>query len=318
MAERIFIEPRTIAEALREAARKLAATSDTERLDAELLMAHVLGLPRSEMLLRRMRSVPPDGYDALIARRAMHEPVAYITGTQEFYGLELAVTRDVLIPRGDSEALIETARKALADRPPANILDLGTGSGALLLAAMSLWPDAKGMGVDCSSHALVVAIGNAETTGINKGLDPAEVAKITKRLKASGVDIATSGFGAIPTRARFIERDWRKPDWAEGLGPFDLILCNPPYVEFDADLSRDVRDFEPAGALFSGDEGLNDYRILVPQLAGLLTENGIAVLEIGATQDEAVTALARASGFTVQLHHDLASRPRALLLARHQ
>lgn len=283
MAERIFIEARSVAEALREAGKKLSKTSDTARLDAELLMAHVLDVSRSELLLRRMRSVPPKGFAELIERRALHEPVAYIIGHQEFYGLELAVNRDVLIPRGDSEVIVNAALEAC---PNASlILDLGTGSGALLLAVLSERPAAQGVGIDSSSDALKVASDNAASLGFAE-------------------------------RTLFLERNWTREGWATGLGPFDLILANPPYVEFDADLSRDVRDYEPATALFAGDDGLDDYRILVPLLQGLLTETGIAVLEIGATQAEAVSALAKAAGFTVQLHRDLADRPRALLLAR--
>jgi release factor glutamine methyltransferase len=132
--------PSSLAAALRDAAALLSAISDTARLDAELLAAHLLGLGRMEMLAQ-MRDLPvPEGLDALIARRAEHEPVAYITGRQAFWDLELSVTPDVLIPRADSETLIEAAQAAFAGlKPPARILDLGTGSGALLLAALSPW-----------------------------------------------------------------------------------------------------------------------------------------------------------------------------------
>ena len=135
----------TVALAIREAAEALAAVSDTPRLDAELLMAHVLGVTRSDMLLRAITDPVPAGIAAFVVRRLRHEPVAYILGHQEFYGLNLIVTPDVLIPRGDSETLIEAARNSMAERPPARILDLGTGSGALLLAALSLWPAASGV-----------------------------------------------------------------------------------------------------------------------------------------------------------------------------
>lgn len=272
----------TIADALREAAQRLAATSDTPRLDAELLMAEALGVSRSKLLLGRMSAQTPERFAALVARRLAHEPVAYIVGRQEFYGLDLILTRDALIPRADSETLIDAARAELAGSPT-RILDLGTGSGALLLAAMSVWPGAEGTGTDRSAAALAVARGNAARLGF----DP-----------------------------RWVERDWTVPDWADALGRFDLILCNPPYVEDGAALAPEVRDHEPAGALFAGPEGLDAYRGLIPQVPGLLAEDGLAVFEIGHTQADAVTALAAAAGLAATLHRDLAGRPRALALKK--
>ena len=118
----------------------------------------------------------------------------------------------------------------------------------------------------------------------------------------------------LAARAQFLAASWLERDWAHALGRFDLILCNPPYVESDAELDRDVRDFEPASALFAGAEGLDDYRAIIPQLGKLLFPGGVAVLEIGATQEQAVTALARESGFAVTMHRDLGERPRALVL----
>ena len=106
--------------------------------------------------------------------------------------------------------------------------------------------------------------------------------------------------------------DWHRSGWSEGLGRFDLILANPPYVEAAAELAPSVREHEPAGALFAGADGLDDYRVLVPQLPGLLAESGVALVEIGATQGPAVTALAEAAGLSARLHHDLAGRPRVL------
>lgn len=272
-----------VAEALREAAARLEATSDTARLDAELLMAHVLEVSRSEMLLRHMQDEVPDGFAAMVERRARHEPVAYITGQQEFYGLDLEVSPAVLIPRADSETVIEAARQAFAARAPARILDLGTGSGALLLAALGVWPDAEGVGIDSSPPALQVVKSNAARLG-----------------------------HADRTRCALL--DWTQPHWADDLGKFDLILANPPYVEANAPLEPSVIDFEPASALFAGPEGLDAYRVLIPQLPHLLAEDGIAVLEIGATQAQAVTQIGCEQGFTATCHKDLAGRPRALVL----
>ncbi len=271
----------TIAEALRDAAARLAMSSDTARLDAELLMAHALGVSRSDLLLRHMADAVPDTYASLVDRRLGQEPVAYITGTQEFFGLALAVDRNVLIPRGDSESVVEAA---LAEQPgAARVLDCGTGSGALLLAVLHALPQAGGTGIDASSGALAVAKGNAAALGLGH-------------------------------RARFLLRDWTQGGWAVGIGPFDLVLANPPYVEDDAPLDPGVRDHEPASALFAGPDGLDDYRVLVPQLPALLAPGGVAVLEIGATQAPAVSAIAAAAGFTAECRPDLAGRPRALVL----
>ncbi|ASR51945.1 peptide chain release factor N(5)-glutamine methyltransferase [Blastomonas fulva] len=274
----------TIAEALREATQTLARVSDTPRLDAELLMAHTFGISRSTLLLKRMRDDVPAAFAALIARRSAHEPVAYITGRQDFWTLTLKVTPAVLIPRADSETLIEAAISALTERPPARILDLGTGSGALLLAALAQWRDARGVGIDASDAALAIAQSNASTLG----------------------------FG---DRARMLPGDWRQPGWWDALpAPFDLIVCNPPYVETTAMLAPQVMEHEPHCALFAGEDGLDDYRILIPALPALLAPEGIAILEIGAGQREDVAALATASGFAVDCRQDLAGHDRALIL----
>ena len=269
-----------VAEAVRAAAAELAATSDTARLDAELLMAQALGVSRSDLLLRHMHDSTPDGFAPLVSRRLAHEPVAYILGSQEFFGLNFAVTPDVLIPRGDSEVLVEAA---LAARPDAaRVLDCGTGSGALLLAVLANLPAGSGVGIDRSPAALAIASANATALGLDD-------------------------------RAHMRLADWTRPGWAEVLdGPFDLIIANPPYVEEEADLAPSVRAHEPAGALFAGVDGLDDYRILIPRLRALLAPGGVALLEIGFTQAEAVKTLAAEAGLTCLLHRDLGGRPRAL------
>ncbi len=271
----------TVAEAIRAAAQRLAATTDTARIDAEWLMAHALGMSRSDMLLRAMRDPAPEGFAALIDRRAGHEPVAYITGSCEFYGLTLTVTPATLIPRGDSETLIDAALELAGDTGRA--IDLGTGSGALLLALLANRAGWTGVGIDASLPALAAATSNAATL-------------------------------ALAEHSAWHHRDWHAPGWADDLGTFDLILCNPPYVEADAVLDPQVRDHEPASALFAGPEGLDDYRALIPQLGKLMNSGGIAILEIGALQAEAVTVLAQTHGFRAELRRDLANRPRALVL----
>ena len=267
--------------AVRAAADQLAAVSDTARLDAELLMAHALGITRSGLLLRHMRDPAPDSFAALVERRMAHEPVAHIVGEQEFYGRSFTVTPDTLIPRGDSEAVVEAALEACPK--PRTVLDLGTGTGCLLLTVLAECPAATGMGVERSNKARAVAVANARALGLSD-------------------------------RADMVGRDWTKAGWRDGLGRFDLVLSNPPYVEEDADLAPSVRAHEPGEALFAGPDGLDDYRLLIPQLPDLLTEGGVAVLEIGATQADAVSSLAEKAGFAVGLRRDLAKRPRALIL----
>jgi release factor glutamine methyltransferase len=273
-----------VGEALRNAARRLEATSDTARLDAEVLMAHALGVSRSRLLTSHMRDPAPRSFVVLVSRRQAQEPVAYITGEQEFYGLSFKVTPAVLIPRADSETLVDAALRA---RPDArHVLDCGTGSGALLLATLAHLPQATGVGVERSQGALAIAEENAARTGLRE-------------------------------RARLLPADWTDPGWVLYLGRrFDLILANPPYVEDDARLPPSVRDYEPHGALFAGPAGLDAYRALIPQLPVLLAPGGVALFEIGHTQAEAVTTVANEAGFTARLHRDLGCRPRVLELSR--
>lgn len=270
-----------VGQAIRAATERLALTSETARLDAELLMAHCHGVSRSDLLIRCMDQAAPATFASLVERRAAHEPVAYIVGEQEFFGRPFAVGPGVLIPRPDSETLIEAALDL--KRGAQRVLDLGTGSGALLLTFIKE-TGAMGVGLDRSPLALRIARDNAEQLG-------------------------------LMDRVSFLERDWTQSGWADGIGQFDLVLLNPPYVETGAQLEHDVLDYEPPEALFAGPEGLNDYRQLIPQLRLLMSNGANAILEIGATQASAVTKLAENAGFDVALRHDLANRPRALILS---
>lgn len=272
-----------VSEALREATQWLGTTSDTDRLDAELLMAHALGVGRSEMLLRHLDNPAPAGFLPMVARRQRHEPVAYITGEVEFFGNNFTVNPAVLIPRGDSETLVEAALEQGSQT--GRVLDLGTGSGALLLSVLAARPAMQGIGIDASFDAVQVAALNATRLGLGD-------------------------------RARILRRDWCEPGWAGDLGRFALILCNPPYVEDGAELASDVSDFEPAAALFAGPQGLDDYRRIIPQLSNLLDDGGLAVIEIGASQSGQVAAIAHESGFRTQLRRDLAGRDRVIILTR--
>lgn len=269
-----------VREALTAPARQLEAVSMTPRLDAELLMAHALGMSREQMLLSAMDAEAPAAFAALLARRLAHEPVAYITGRRAFWTIELEVGPGVLVPRPDSETLIDAAIDRFGPRGPATILDLGTGPGTLLLAALDQWPQARGLGIDRSEDALAYARRNAARLGLG---DRAEL---------------------------------RLGDWGEGIeGRFDLVLANPPYVAADADLPPDVADHEPAAALFAGADGLDDYRRLAPQLPRLIAPGGVACVEIGAGQKQAVAALFGAAGLTVASRDDLAGVARCLVLA---
>lgn len=264
--------------ALAIASSVLADVSETPRLDAELLMAHALGVSRETLLLQRLDSPTPHSFGPLLARRLAHEPMAYITGTRAFWTIELSVGPGVLVPRADSETLLEAAVDHFGKAGPKTVLDLGTGPGTLLLAALDQWPEASGLGVEASPEALVYAERN--------------------RLALGMADRAT----------------FQRGDWGGGIPRrFDLILSNPPYIGTGETLPAEVRDHEPGAALFAGSDGLDDYRCIAPQLPGLLAPGGVAILEIGATQAEAVTALLEAQGFVVALRHDLGGRPRALI-----
>ncbi|MEO7276494.1 MAG: peptide chain release factor N(5)-glutamine methyltransferase [Sphingomicrobium sp.] len=268
--------------ALAEAARQLDSTSDTERLDAELLMAEALYIDRDRLILAPPDRAVPERFWEMVERRKAGEPIAYITGRRAFWNIELHVGPGVLVPRPDSEVLLVSAIEHFeATEGPRRILDLGTGPGTLLLAALDVWPEATGLGVDLSRNALSYASANA------------------RRLGFEG-------------RAQ-----WVQGDWASGLAEqFDLLLCNPPYIADGASLGRGVREFEPGEALFAGTDGLEAYRTLAPQLPRLLRQSGLAAIEIGADQASAVTALLARDGLQARIAEDLAGRDRAVLLGR--
>jgi len=267
---------------LRDATRQLAdAGIDSASLEARLLLAHALGVDRATLLDRR-REIDPTLFESLLARRLTHEPLAFITGRQGFWTLDLAVSPDTLIPRADSETLIQAAIAAFAGRQPARILDLGTGTGCLLLAALSEFPTAFGVGVDLSPGAAALAARNARENGL-------------------------AGRAAMLAGS-----------WATALdGRFDLVLSNPPYIPAGdiAGLMPEVARFEPSRALDGGADGLDAYRVLCAALPSLLTPDGIAIFELGAGQAADVTAIAAESGLVrVALQADLGGIERALVL----
>jgi release factor glutamine methyltransferase len=261
-----------------------SAGIETARLDAELLLAHLLGVERISIILLPHRALTADEdqrFRLMVARRANREPFAYVVGEKEFWSLPFKVTPATLIPRPDSETLIDVAVRNLTFNHPKRILDFGTGSGCLLLAALSEFPAATGVGVDLSADALVVA-------------------------KQNGVALLPDDRAA-----------WILSDWDAALADdqrFDLILANPPYVgenERDA-LQPDVRDHEPASALFAGPDGLDAYPPLLAAVARRLAPGGLALVEIGRTQAEAVSQMAETAGFSAKIHPDMTGWPRVI------
>lgn len=271
----------TVSLALERARQCLAAAGIAEpRREARLLLALALECGLAEIFARSEERLAAPGFDRLVARRAAREPFAYLSGQRGFWTLDLAVTPAVLIPRPESETLIEAALAARPERERVKrIFDLGTGSGALLLAALAEFPAAWGIGVDRSEAALAVALANARQLG-------------------------------FASRAAFVAGDWAG---AIG-GRFDLVLANPPYIpsaEIEG-LMTEVARYEPRAALDGGTDGLAAYETIFSALPRLLAENGVAVVEVGKARP--IAALARQAGFSVAFRADQLGQPRALVL----
>jgi release factor glutamine methyltransferase len=272
-------------EAVARGATRLAeAGVEQPRREARRLAGHLLGL-QPGVAPNPNQPIDPASYNALIARRAAREPYAFITGRQGFWTLDLATAPSTLIPRPDSETLIEAALKLFPDRAAIRtILDLGTGTGCLLLAALTEFPAAFGIGIDLSPEAAALAAANAAAHGLS-------------------------------ARAAVLASNWADPLAAR----VDLVLSNPPYIR-TADLPLlmpEVGRHEPARALDGGADGLSAYRALAQALPRLLNPGGAAILELGLGQADQVRNLAIAAG----LHHlrtdsDLAGIPRAAILCR--
>ena len=273
-----------------DAARRFAAAgiADREaRLDAELLLRHVLAWDRATWLTRQDEPIGPDtatAFAALAGRRAAREPVAYLRGVQEFYGREFAVGPGVLIPRPETELLVEAGLAAIADVDTPRILDIGTGSGCLAVTLAAERPGAVVTATDVSSEALTRARENAARLGVS--------ARITFS-HAAGVGGHT--------------------------GPFDLVVANPPYVpEADrAGLPPEVRLHEPAVALFAGVDGLDVVRAVAADVRAALRQGGTLAMEIGIGQADAAVAIVRRAGFVaVRVGDDLQGIPRVVTATR--
>jgi len=272
----------TVTQAIAEGAVRLEGIADKPRREARLLLAHALGLTQSDLIRDSGRPINTAAYDDLLNRRAGHEPLALIVGRREFWSLSFAVSPATLIPRPDTETLVEAALARFAGRAaPRRILDLGTGTGCLLLALLTEFPSAFGIGLDVAPEAAALARANA----------------------------ARLGLGA---RAAFAVADWTD----SVLGRFDLIVSNPPYIrEGDiAGLMPEVAHHEPRRALDGGADGFDAYRAIVPRLAHHLEPDGAAVLELGVGQANYVAGLARNAGLAVSLRLDLAEISRAMVL----
>jgi release factor glutamine methyltransferase len=251
-----------------------AAGIDNVRFEARLLLAHAAHLTIEQLVARGNDTTPAgvvEAVRALTARRVRREPMAYILGEREFWGLNFKVTPAVLVPRPDSETLIEASLELLPDRDRRwRILDLGVGSGCLLLTLLREFPQAAGVGMDASPEALAVARGNAETLG-------------------------------VAGRATLVTGDWREPGWAERLsGPFDLVISNPPYIKSQVidRLMPEVARFEPRQALDGGPDGLVAYRTIAAASSKLITRGGWLAVEAGEGQSAEIVELFRVAGLT--------------------
>lgn len=276
-----------VREALDDTASRLrAAGIEDARREARLLLRAAAGLDIEAQIAAPDRSLAPgeqDRLESLVERRTGREPMAYILGEREFWSLTFKVGPGVLIPRPETEVLLEAALEGVSDRGAhLRILDLGTGSGCLLLAALSELPNATGVGIDTSEGALAYARANAERLG-------------------------------LADRAGF-----RACNWHELAGErFDLVLCNPPYVARAeiARLAPEIRDFEPHAALDGGPDGLDAYRGLASLLPRVMAARAIACIELGAGQAHAVGAMFEAAGFPEpSMRTDLRDIARCLVL----
>lgn len=256
----------TLAWRLAEATRLLEPHSDSPRLDAELLLAHALGLSRSRMLAHLTERRDACGFDELVARRAAHEPVAYILGEWEFFSLPLYVEAPMLVPRPETEHLVEVVLEWIGDKP-ARVLDLCTGTGCVAVAIVHSAPQARVVATDINPAALALARRNAERLGVQ-----------------DRVEFRLGDFlGALP----------------EGTSPFDVVCSNPPYVEEAAwaDLAPDIRQYEDPRALLAGADGLDAIRRIAGEACGFLAPHGRLAFEVGMGQYEDVAGILGRCGF---------------------
>jgi len=276
-------EEMTVRSALKQAAARLKASPAAGR-DAELLLMRALGKDRAWLLTHPEDPLPPQElaqYQGWIARRASHEPIQYILGEQEFFGLAFRVTPDVLIPRPETEHLVEAALARLPRNAPLRIADVGAGSGAIAVTLAHALPQAKIVALDISPAALAIAASNSQRHGVHH------------RIELRESDLLQAARGQL----------------------YDAIVSNPPYVPTGEELERQVRDYEPASALYAGESGLDIYRRLIPQAKELLQPRGWLLMEIGHGQRHALAALL-AEWNGVEFIDDLQGIPRVACARR--
>lgn len=279
----------TVLEIIRKTTEFLTGRGiESARLNAELLIGHALERRRMQLYLefeRPLAEAELERIRPLVRRRAAHEPLQYILGETEFHGLRLKVDRRALIPRPETELLVELAAQRCAAHPPARILDLGTGSGAITLALAARFAEARVLGVDRSAEALDLARENARSCGL------------AERVEFQGGD----WFDALPP------------------GTFDLIVSNPPYLtaEETAATAPEVRNFEPLPALTAAEEGLADLRRIINGAPSYLAPEGWLALETGIAHHGPLKEVAQGAGFThVECAQDLAGRDRFVFARR--
>lgn len=279
----------SLSDAVREAAQVLQRANVPEaRREAASLVAHVVGGDRTFVIAHSEQALSDGEIRRLceyVERRAAGEPLQYITGHQEFYGLDFRVTPDVLIPRPETELLVETALRLLNREDAGFVCDAGTGSGCIIIAILHERPRLRGVALDLSPRALAVAAGNASRHGVGE------------RLRF----IASDYFAALDPRH----------------AKFDMIVSNPPYVPAAAlpGLQREVRDFEPRIALTPGNDGLAAIRVLLRDAPRFIRDHGYLLIEIGYDQEAAVRELVDPNVWEfVDIYRDLQEIPRTLLL----
>jgi len=289
---------KTVASILRVGEKKLnLAGIDTARLDARVLAEHILLTDRLGLFAHPERVLTTDetnAYNTVIDRRAARVPVAHLTGVREFWSLDFKITPDTLIPRADSEVIVETVLDLhKTGHEFKRIADLGTGSGCLLLSVLHELKNATGVGLDASQSALTVAAFNAKNLNLSD-------------------------------RSDFIYDNWSDAGWTDRLlnvgitdtGPYDLIISNPPYIPSVTiqDLAPEVADYDPLGALDGGPDGLSAYRSIAKNVSSLLNDDGLFLCEIGYGQDQSVPDILQSNGLQVfEIKQDLSEIPRCVV-----
>ncbi|WP_414664343.1 peptide chain release factor N(5)-glutamine methyltransferase [Horticoccus sp. 23ND18S-11] len=279
----------TVLEIIKKTTEFLASKGlESARLNSEHLIGHALGKKRMQLYMefeRPLSEAELEKIRPLVRRRALHEPLQYILGETDFFGLRLKVDRRALIPRPETEQLVEQVTLTRATTPPTRILDLGTGTGAIALALAQAFPGAAVTAIDRSEDALALARENAAGTGLAE-------------------------------RVTFVASDWYA---AVPAGPYDLIVSNPPYLtaEETAQTAREVHGFEPVGALTAADDGLADLLTIIAGAPALLTADGSLALETGIAHHARLLAAAQTAGFQrVESKRDLTGRDRFVFASR--